>query len=165
MATESPMIFLNLPVASLEASITFYIALGFVQNKFFSGPCVTMMALPPLTHGAGTINVMLMTHEKFLGFMPNNKVITDAKKSTEVLLCLSCESKAKVDEWLEKAVQAGGKGEVCPKQEMGEHMYGTSFEDLDGHVWEVMWMSEEMVLKAEKEAGNGAEEEGEEKKE
>ncbi len=92
--------------------------------------------------------------------MPPGKEITDAKKSTEVLLCLSCESKAQVDEWLAKAVKAGGKGEVCPTQEMGDQMYGTSFEDLDGHVWELMWMSEEMVTKAE----NAAEEkeEGEE---
>ncbi len=149
MPTKSPMVFINLPVSSFQDSITFYTALGFVQNKAFTDPGVaTMMSLPPFNppdSGVGTINVMLLTHEKFQGFMPPGKQIADAKKSTEVLLCLSCESKEEVDEMLEKAVRAGGKGQVCPKQDVSEAMYGSSFEDLDGHVWEVVWMSEAMV--------------------
>lgn len=149
MAAKSPMIFVNLPINSIEASVSFYTALGFVQNKFFSGPCLTMMALPPITRGAGSINVMLLSHESFQGFMPKGREIVDAKKSTEVLLCLSCESKAAVDEWVEKAVKAGGKGEICPKQEMGDDMYANSFEDLDGHIWELTWMSEEMIKRQE----------------
>lgn len=144
MAVTSPMIFINLPVSSFESSIAFYTAIGFVQNKTFSDEGSTMMALPPLTKGAGTINVMLNTHQKFQFFMPKGKVMTDARKATEVLLCLSCESKAEVDEWVQKAVKAGGKAEPCPKQEMGDGMYGSSFEDLDGHVWELVWMSDEM---------------------
>jgi uncharacterized protein len=149
MPTKPPMIFINLPVSSFPDSITFYTALGFVQNKSFTEPGnVAMMSLPPFDSpdsGVGIINVMLLTHEKFQSFMPPRKQIADAKKSTEVLLCLSCESKEEVDEMVEKAMRAGGKGETCPKQEMGDAMYGNSFEDLDGHVWELVWMSEAMV--------------------
>ncbi len=144
------MIFINLPVSSFPDSVAFYTALGFVQNQSFTEPGnATMMSLPPFDppdSGVGIINLMLLTHEKFQGFMPPSKQIADAKKSTEVLLCLSCESKEKVDEMVQKAVEAGGKGEVCPRQQdMSEVMYGNSFEDLDGHVWELVWMSEAMV--------------------
>lgn len=82
--------------------------------------------------------------------MPSNKEIADAKKSTEALLCLSCESKDQVDEMVEKAVRAGGKGEVCPKRYVEEGMYGSSFEDLDGHVWELVWMGGGMLSGEEK---------------
>jgi uncharacterized protein len=144
MPYPTRQIYINLPVSSPSHSITFYTALGFTQNHAMTDPSggVTMMALPPLTNGVGAINVMLLSHEKFQGFMPKEREIGDARKSTGVLLCLSCGSKGEVDEWLEKAIKAGGRGEVCPKQEMGEMMYGTSFEDLDGHVWEVVWMDE-----------------------
>lgn len=150
MPTKSPMVFINLPVSSFADSMTFYTAIGFVQNKSFTEPgTATMMSLPPFNpsdSGVGAINIMLLTHEKFQGFMPPSKQIADAKKSTEVLLCLSCESKEEVDEMVERAVRAGGKGQVCPRQDdMSEAMYGNSFEDLDGHVWEFVWMSEAMV--------------------
>ncbi len=143
------MIFINLPVSSFSDSIAFYTALGFVQNKSCTDAgAVTMMSLPPFNppdSEIAAINVMLHTHEKFQGFMPPSKQMADAKKSTEVLLCLSCESKEEVDEMVEKAVRAGGKGQVCPKQDVSEAMYGNSFEDLDGHVWEMVWMSEAMM--------------------
>lgn len=167
MPTKPPMIFINLPVSSFPDSITFYTAVGFVQNKSFTEPGnVAMMSLPPFDppdSGVGIINVMLHTHEKFQGFMPPSKQIADAKKRTEVLLCLSCESKEEVDEMVEKAVRAGGKGQVCPKQDVNEAMYGDSFEDLDGHVWELVWMSEAMV-KGEEPPTKTAEGEKEEEK-
>lgn len=140
MAAKSPAIYINLPVTSLDHAIAFYSAIGFVQNKFCTDTGTTMMALPPLTNGVGTINVMLHTHDKFQSFLPEGKVIADAKKDTEVLLCLSCESKGGVDEWVERAVKAGGKR---AKKGTSEAMHWASFEDLDHHVWEVVWMNEE----------------------
>jgi uncharacterized protein len=172
--TSPKMIFINLPVATLSTSIPFYTRLGFSQNQTFTDHDATMLALPPLTNGVGTINLMLLTHAKFQSFLPRDRVTADMRKSAQVLLCLSCESKDEVDEMVERAVQAGGKGPVCPLPEVEmAGMYGSSFEDLDGHVWEVVWMSEEMVKAGEgmpkemegKEGGGEEEEKKKEKKE
>ena len=74
------------------------------------------------------------------------KPIADAHASSQVLLCISCESPAEVDRITEAAASAGGKADVAPKQEMGV-MYGRSFEDPDGHTWEPMWMDPEFAEK------------------
>jgi predicted lactoylglutathione lyase len=79
---------------------------------------------------------MLLTHDKFNQF--TNKKIVDAKKNTVVLVCLSADSRNNVDELLNKAL-SGGASEYREPQDYG-FMYGRSFEDLDGHIWEVMWM-------------------------
>jgi len=93
---------------------------------------------------------MLLTHAKFQSFLPSDRATADVRTSAQVLLCLSCESKEQVDEMVERAVRAGGKGRVCPLPDVEvAGMYGSSFEDLDGHVWEVVWMSEEMVRSGE----------------
>jgi predicted lactoylglutathione lyase len=79
---------------------------------------------------------MLLTHAKFKEFTP--KQISDATKSSEVLVCLSCDSRAKVDEQVRKAVAAGGTTYTDPKDH--GFMYGHGFQDLDGHIWELIWM-------------------------
>lgn len=134
MAPKSPQIFVNLPVAALEPSIDFYTAIGFTPNPKFSDPTTMMMVL------SSAIHVMLIMPTRFTDFMPAGRTISDAKNTTEVLLCLSADSKEGVDDMVAKAVRAGGKGDVAAKQDM-DGMYGRSFEDLDGHVWEVMWMN------------------------
>lgn len=136
MAPKSPKIFVNLPVAVLEPSIDFYTAIGFTPNPKFSDPSTMMMVL------SSTIHVMLIMPKSFTNFMPAGRTISDAKNTTEVLLCLSADSKEEVDDMVAKAVGAGGQGDVAAKQDMGDCMYGRSFQDLDGHVWEVMWMSD-----------------------
>ncbi|HEY8289271.1 MAG TPA: VOC family protein, partial [Acetobacteraceae bacterium] len=80
---------------------------------------------------------MLLTHDKFRQFTP--KQIADAKQTSEVLICISADSRDSVDAVVDKAGAAGGKADPAPKQDHG-FMYGRSFEDPDGHIWEVMWM-------------------------
>ena len=84
-----------------------------------------------------TIHAMLLTHDKFRQFTP--KKIADARVSSEVLICVSADSRAAVDDMIGKAKNAGGAADPSPKQDFG-FMYGRSFEDPDGHIWEVMWM-------------------------
>ncbi len=128
------MIFVNLPVADLEASKAFYEAIGFTYEPKFSDERATAM------HWSDAIKVMLLTHDFWKTF--TDKAIPDAKASAQVLLCLSHDSRADVDAITEAAAKAGGKADPCPKQEM-HFMYGRSFEDPDGHIWEPMWMSAE----------------------
>ena len=125
------MIFVNLPVADLSRSIAFYKAIGADQNLQFSDDTAACMVL------SDTIHVMLLTHDKFRQFTP--KRIADAHQTSEVLLCISAESRDDVDRTVEKAGPAGGVVDPSPRQDYG-FMYGRSFEDPDGHIWEVMWM-------------------------
>jgi predicted lactoylglutathione lyase len=84
-----------------------------------------------------TIHAMLLTHDKFRQFTP--KKIANAKETSEVLICISADSRDDVDAMVGKASAAGAVVDPCPKQDFG-FMYGRSFEDPDGHIWEVMWM-------------------------
>ena len=127
MATK---IFVNLPVLNLGQSIEFFKGLGYSFNQQFTDDSAACMVI------SNDIYAMLLTHDKFNEF--TNKNIVDAKKNTEVLVCLSAESRNNVDELLDKAL-AGGASEYREPQDYG-FMYGRSFEDLDGHIWEVMWM-------------------------
>ena len=79
---------------------------------------------------------MLLTHAKFSDFTPRR--IADAHETSEVLLCISADSRAEVDATMTQALKAGGS-EPRPAQDHG-FMYGRSFADLDGHIWEPMWM-------------------------
>ena len=85
----------------------------------------------------GSIHVMLLTHEKWATF--TSKKIPDAHTTAQVLICVSADSREAVDGQVDKAVKAGGKADPTPTQDFG-FMYGRSFEDPDGHIWEVMWM-------------------------
>ena len=127
MATK---IFVNLPVSDLRKSTAFFTSLGFTFNSQFTDETAACMVV------ADDIFVMLLTRPKFKTFTP--KEICDATKSTEVLVCLSSESRQKVDELVRKAVAAGGK----THQEPQDHgfMYGHGFQDLDGHIWELVYM-------------------------
>jgi predicted lactoylglutathione lyase len=126
------MIFVNLPVTDLERSKAFYEAIGFRNEPKFSNEAAAMMVL------SDTISVMLLTHPFYATF--TRKPIADAHNSSQVLLCISCASPADVDRITDAAGSAGGKIDVADKQDMGEVMYGRSFEDPDGHHWEPMWM-------------------------
>ena len=128
------MIFVNLPVADVENSAAFYKALGFEQNLQFSqaGQAAAMV-------WSDTISIMLLSHDFFRGFLPAGKSIADTRSATESLICLSFESREAVDAVTEAAARAGGKADVRDKQDMG-FMYGRAFEDLDGHIYEPMFM-------------------------
>ena len=128
----SRMISVNLPVTDLERSKAFYQAIGFRNEPKFSNEAAAMMVL------SDTISVMLLTHPFYATF--TRKPIADANNSSQVLLCISCDSPAEVDRITESAASAGGKADVAPKQDTGGMMYGRSFEDPDGHHWEPMWM-------------------------
>lgn len=127
----SQLIFVNLPVAGLPRATAFYEAVGAVKNPQFSDHTASCMVF------SDTIHVMLLTHAKFRQFTP--KRIADSKETTEVLICVSAESRESVDGTIAKASAAGGRIDPGPKQDYG-FMYGRSFEDPDGHIWEVMWM-------------------------
>ncbi|MBO1076641.1 VOC family protein [Roseomonas marmotae] len=124
------MIFVNLPVSDLPRAIAFYEAIGATKNPQFSDATAACMVVSDIIH------VMLLTHDKFRQFTP--KPIAD-RGVTEVLLALSAESREDVDAVLARAGGAGGRPDVSPKQDHG-FMYYRNFEDLDGHIWEVMWM-------------------------
>jgi len=132
----SKMIFVNLPVRDLPRSMTFFKALGYEFTPQFTDDTAACMVID-----APNIFAMLLTHEKFKLFTP--KAISNAKETTEVLICLSCASRSEVDELVRKAVAAGGTTFRDP-QDHG-FMYGHAFQDLDGHIWEVMWMDPSAV--------------------
>ena len=127
----SRMIFVNLPVADLAQSRAFLEALGAVNEPRFTDETAACMTL------SDSIHVMLLTHDKFRHFTP--RPIADAKAGSEVLLCLSSDSRESVDSTVEQAVAAGGTADPAPKQDYGV-MYGRSVADPDGHIWEIMWM-------------------------
>lgn len=125
------MIFVNLPVSDLQRSRGFLEALGAINEPRFTDETAACMTL------SESIHVMLLTHAKFSQFTP--KPIADANAGTQVLLCLSSDSRESVDSTLERAVAAGGTADPAPKQDYGV-MYGRSVADPDGHIWEIMWM-------------------------
>ena len=134
------LIFVNLPVADLARATAFYQAVGAEKNPQFSDETASSMVF------SETIHAMLLTHDKFSQF--TRKKIADARTSCEVLICLSADSREAVDEVVGKAQAAGGGIDPCPKQDYG-FMYGRSFEDPDGHIWEVMWMDVAAAMAAQ----------------
>ena len=126
------MIFVNLPVTDLPKSKAFYEAVGAANNPAFTDDTAACMVIEE-----GSIHVMLLTHEKWATF--TSKAIPDAHTTAQVLICVSADSRDAVDGQVDKAVKAGGKADPTPTQDYG-FMYGRSFEDPDGHIWEVMWM-------------------------
>lgn len=126
----SKMIFVNLPVSDLNASMAFYEALGFANNAQFTDETAACMVW------SDAIHVMLLTHEKWRTF--TTRPICP-KSSSEVSLCLTADSRGAVDEFNETADKHGGVPDVNPVQDSG-FMYGRDIADLDGHVWGMMWM-------------------------
>jgi len=130
----SRMIFVNLPVQDLARSKAFYEAIGFRNEPKFSNDAAAMMMV-----WSDTISVMLLTHPFYATF--TRKPIADAHNSSQVLLCISCESPAEVDRITDAAGAAGGKIDLFQQDQTGGGpMYGRDFEDPDGHQWEPMWM-------------------------
>lgn len=126
----SRQIFVNLPVKSLDKSVEFFAKLGFEFNPQFTDKNATCMII------SDNIFAMLLVEKFFKTF--TEKEISDTRESIECINALSAGSKKEVDDMITKAVKAGGK-EPRPAQDHG-WMYGRSFEDLDGHTWEVFCM-------------------------
>ncbi|MEZ6088629.1 MAG: VOC family protein [Pirellulaceae bacterium] len=131
----SKHIFVNLPVSDLPASMAFYEALGFVNNKQFTDETAACMAW------SETIFVMLLTHDKWKTF--TSRPIPPATAS-EVALNLTCDSRETVDKLNDIASRNGGTADINPKQDLG-FMYSRDFADPDGHVWGMFWMNPEAM--------------------
>jgi predicted lactoylglutathione lyase len=135
MASQPRLIFINLPVKDVAASKEFFGALGFeFDAKFTNDECACMVV-------SDMAYVMLLHESRFVDF--TTKPIADARESTEVLVALSAESREAVDAFADSAIAGGGSAHGEPT-DYG-FMYQRAFNDLDGHVWEVMWMSQEAI--------------------
>lgn len=128
MATQ---IFVNLPVKNLDRSVAFFTALGYTFNPQFTDKNATCMIV-----SEDHIYVMLLVEPFFQTFTP--KSIADASQTTEVLLCLSCDSRDAVDAMVKKVLAAGGSAPNQPKDH--GFMYQHGYQDLDGHLWELVYM-------------------------
>jgi uncharacterized protein len=126
------MIFVNLPVSDLAASRAFYTGLGFSVNEQFSDTECACIVI------SDTIFVMLLAERRFRDFI--NGEISNAHTTTEVLNCLSAESRREVDDLVARALAHGGK--PWKDKLVDGPMYGHSFADPDGHVWEVLFMEQ-----------------------
>lgn len=131
----SSMIFVNVPVRDLPAAMAYYKALGFEHNPQFTDETAACIVIDE------TIFVMLLTHDKFKQFSP--LPIPDPKRETQALYALSRDSREAVDAIADAGLGAGGS-EVRPAQDMG-FMYSRAIADIDGHVWEYVWMDMSQV--------------------
>jgi uncharacterized protein len=125
------MIFVNLPVADLAASTRFYEAIGCRRNEQFSDDRSASMVW------SDTITFQLLTQEYFQTFAP--RPLPNPRETIGMLIALSRDSRAEVDAITEAAAAAGGKADIRERQDLG-FLYGRTFEDPDGHVFEPMWM-------------------------
>ncbi|HEY0015085.1 MAG TPA: VOC family protein [Longimicrobium sp.] len=134
-AGTSRSIFVNLAVKDLDRSVDFFTKLGFRFNAQFTDESATCMVISDHAY------VMLLVHDRFKDF--TKKQIVDSTTHTEVLVALSAESREAVDAMVNAALAAGGS----PANDPQDHgfMYGWSFQDPDGHIWEVMWMDPAFV--------------------
>jgi uncharacterized protein len=133
-------IFLNLPAKDLNKTIEFFTKLGFKFNPQFTDENATCMIV------GEDIFVMLLVEKFFKTF--TKKEICDTSKNTEVIVALSVEGREKVDQMINKAIEAGGRESREP-QDHG-WMYGRSFEDINGHIWEIIYMDESALKNDEK---------------
>ncbi|PXW35794.1 UNVERIFIED_CONTAM: hypothetical protein DES50_101741 [Williamsia faeni] len=131
----SRMLFLNTTASDIPATRTFFTGLGFEFNETFSDENTACLVINELTVA------MLMTPARFQDFITGG--ITDTSKDREVLIAVSAESREAVDAMADKALVTGGSAWMDP-QDHG-FMYGRSFRDLDGHVWEVTWMDQSAI--------------------
>lgn len=135
MALQSKQIFVNLPVKDLNKSIDFFTAIGYEFNPQFTDQNAACLVI------GENIFAMLLVEEFFQTF--TKKELTDATRSTEVIVALSADSRAQVDEIVNKALAAG----ATPSNDPVDHgfMYSWSFQDLDGHLWEFLYMDQGAV--------------------
>ena len=134
-------IFVNLPVADVAAATAFYEAIGMTKDLRFSNDVASAMVW------SDTIMFMLLGHDFFRTFLSEGRTIAEQGRATEALFCLSRDSREEVDAITEAAARAGGRADPRPAQDMG-FMYGRSFEDLDGHIFEPMYMDVEACATA-----------------
>ena len=135
MASPSRLIFVNLPVQDLPVSVEFFRTLGFgFDDRFTDESCACMVV-------SEQAYVMLLARSRFAEFTP--KPVADAGAATEAIFCVSADSRDAVDALADAALDAGASRATEPMDH--GFMYGRSFQDLDGHLWEVMWMSPEAV--------------------
>lgn len=127
-------IILNLPVKNLDKSKAFFSALGFGFDPRFSGENAAFMNIVE-----GTIQAMLTAEPFFASLI--DKPVADAKEANEMVICLSCESREEVNSLIAKAVAAGGRT-PHPPEDHG-FMYDQGFEDIDGHLWNLVWTAPE----------------------
>ncbi|WP_422123566.1 VOC family protein [Planococcus sp. X10-3] len=132
MAIQSKHLFVNLPVKDLDKSMAFFSDIGFEFNEQMTDKNAACLIVGP------NMYVMLLVEEFFKTF--SKKQVADARTSTEVIISITADSRADVDELVNDALTAGGT--VSNDKMDNEFMYGWSFEDLDGHLWEVMYMPE-----------------------
>lgn len=137
-------IFVNLPVANLDVSMAFFRRLGFDFNPQFTDETAACMVI------SDDIFAMLLTHAKFAPFTPRK--IADARQTTEVLTCLSVDSKERVNEIADAAKSSGGE-ELREAQDHG-FMYLRCFSDPDGHIWEIVWMDPAFARQADEAAAS-----------
>ena len=133
-------IFVNLAAKDLNKTIEFFTKLGFKFNPQFTDENATCMIV------GEDIFVMLLVEKFFKTF--TKKEICDTSKNTEVIVALSVEGREKVDQMINKAIEAGGRESREP-QDHG-WMYGRSFEDINGHIWEIIYMDESALKSDEK---------------
>ena len=130
-------LFVNLPIKDLNKTVEFFTKLGFTFNPQFTDENATCMIV------GNDIFVMLLVEKFFKTF--TKKEISDVSKNTEVIVALSTQSREEVDQMMEKVVGAGGR-EARDPQDHG-WMYGRSFEDINGHLWEIFYMDETAMKK------------------
>jgi uncharacterized protein len=130
-------IFVNLPVKDLPRSMEFFKSLGYTFNPQFTDENAACMVI------SDDIYAMLLTEKFFATFTP--KKVANASQTTEVLNALSLPTRAAVDELVNKALAAGAK-RYCEPKDHG-FMYQWGFEDLDGHIWEYLWMDPSFAQK------------------
>jgi len=135
MPTNSRLIFLNVAVSDLQTSKAFFGKLGFEFNPTFTNDDCACMVVSEQAY------VMLQTKDSFSRFV--TKPIADPAAATEAIVCVSADSREDVDAFADTALASGGSAAREP-QDYG-FMYGRSFHDPDGHVWEVMWMDQQAV--------------------
>ena len=133
-------IFVNLPAKDLNKTIEFFTKLGFKFNPQFTDENASCMIV------GEDIFVMLLVEKFFKTF--TQKEICDTSKNTEVIVALSVEGREKVDKMINKAIEAGGR-EYREPQDHG-WMYGRSFEDINGHIWEIIYMDKSALKNDEK---------------
>jgi uncharacterized protein len=130
-------IFVNLSTKDLERAKAFYVGLGFTINPQFTDSNAACIVI------SENIYAMILTEEFLKRF--TQKEIIDAHKGTESITCLSAENKEKVDEFVNKALAMGATENNVPDMQQGDVMYGRSINDLDGHIWEIMWMDPKII--------------------
>lgn len=137
----SRLIFINVSVKELDVSKAFFRALGFAFDETSTDESCACMIVSEKAY------VMLLTEPRFADF--TTKPIADAREATEAILCVSAESRDDVDAFADAALAAGG---IVASEAMDHgSMYGRSFHDPDGHLWEIMWMSDEAIAQGPRE--------------